>query len=65
MKCYAWNGVLSYVRFDDPNRGIDLNAFNEFPRAFSSDGVMDYGKAIKASLEKRLVAQKFKKLEVI
>lgn len=65
MKCYAYNGVLSYVRFDDPRRGIDLNALDYFPQAFRSDGTMDYPRALRESLKKRIGDKKFKELEVL
>lgn len=66
MKAFAWNGVLSYVRFDDKKRAIDLSAIDEFPRAFDKDGVMDYAKALRASLEKRLARPgQIKDIEVL
>lgn len=65
MKAYSWNGVLSYVRFTEKNRAIDLNAIDEFPKAFSPDGSMDYRKALRASLLKRIGDKKFKELEVL
>lgn len=54
VKAYAYNGVISYLIQQDKKRPLDLEALNELPRAFSTDGVMDYTKALKASLEKRL-----------
>ncbi len=66
MKAFAWNGVLSYIRFDDAKRSIDLSALDEFPRAFNADGSMDYTRALKASLEKRLARPgRVKELEVL
>lgn len=57
MKCYSYNGVLSYYRSDDVKRPIDLTTIEMFPRAFSPDGSMDYNKALKASLEKQLTGR--------
>lgn len=65
MKAYSYNGVVSYIRFDDPKRGIDLNALDEFPKAFRPDGTMDYEKALRASLKTRLKEKKFDKIEVV
>lgn len=65
MKAYAYNGVLSYVRFDDPKRGIDLGALDEFPKAFDAEGQMDYSKALRAALEKKLKVRRFGELEIL
>jgi len=54
MKAYSHNGVLSYMRSTDSKRPFDLNAIDEFPKAFSKDGKMDYAKALRAKLEKEL-----------
>jgi hypothetical protein len=58
LKSYAWNGVVSYIRSDETNRPIDLSVIDELPRAFDSNGRMDYAKALKATLEKKLQAKK-------
>lgn len=65
MKCFSYNGVLSYVRFDDPRRGIDLNAIDFFPKAFHPDGRMDYPKALRMALERRMNVKKYKEVEVL
>lgn len=54
MKAYSWNGVISYVKFDDPKRPLNLMSLDEIPRAFNRDGTMNYKKALKSSLEKML-----------
>jgi hypothetical protein len=51
MKAYSWNGVVSYLRAK-ALRPFDLSAVDEFAKAFSPEGVMDYDKAIKKRLEK-------------
>lgn len=58
MKVYAYNGVLSYIKSDNKARPLDLAAIDEFPKAFSRDGRMDYGKALKLRLEKALKTKK-------
>lgn len=58
MKAYSANKVISYVRFDDRRRGIDMAALNEIPKAFSADGVLDYPKALRLTLENRLKSRK-------
>ena len=59
MKCYAWNGVLSYLKIEEPGRVIDLNAIEQFPRAFDAKGHVDYVKALKISLGKTLAKNKY------
>lgn len=51
IKVYSFNGVLSYLKAPD-YRPFDLNAIDEFPKAFDKDGTMDYSKALKARLIK-------------
>jgi hypothetical protein len=65
VKTYAANGVVSYIRFDDKRRGIDLDALNEIPRAFSPTGHFDYTKALRLTLEKKLEAKSFKRTEAL
>lgn len=54
MKVYTFNHVLSYIRREDIKRPIDLQALQEFPRAFDSAGRFDYNKALKLRLMKAL-----------
>lgn len=54
MKSYAWNSVVSYVRSEETNRPIDLNALDYLAQTFNPKGQMDYSAALKNSLEKRL-----------
>lgn len=61
MKAYSYNGVVSYIRAPDRNRPFDLNAVDEFPKAFDKNGVMNYAKALKEKLRK--VMAKSGKLE--
>lgn len=66
LKSYSFNGVISYVRFDDPQRPIDLNALDELPKAFDPNGKLDYSRALKATLEKRLKSKgRFTTLSVL
>lgn len=65
MKAYSHNKVVSYVRFDDSRRGIDLSALDEIPRAFTSHGTLDYPKALRITLEKKLKSRKFDTVEVL
>jgi len=65
VKTYSGNGVISYVRFDDKRRGIDLDALNEIPRAFSATGQLDYTKALRLTLEKKLALKNFKRTEAL
>lgn len=51
IKVFSFNGVLSYLKAQD-YRPFDLNAIDEFPRAFEKDGTMNYTKALKARLQK-------------
>lgn len=51
IKVYASNGVLSYLRASD-YRPFDLSALNEFPKAFNTDGTLNYEKALRLRLEK-------------
>lgn len=60
MKAYSYNGVLSYVRFDDPKRPIDMSSLNEIPRAFDRRGTLHYNRALLLTLQKKL---RVKKLE--
>ena len=54
MKAYSYNGVVSYMRAPSESRPFDLNAIDEFPRAFDKNGKMDYSRALKMSLEKMM-----------
>lgn len=65
LKAYSYNGALTYIRFDDKKRGIDLNAIDELARAFRPDGTLDYTKALKESFSKRLTVKQYKKLTVL
>lgn len=66
LKAYSWNQVVSYVRFLDKNRVLDMTAIDEIPMAFSKDGTLDYNLALKRTLEKRLAkGRRFKEVEVL
>lgn len=54
MKTFCYNGVLCYMRAMDIKRPFDLDSINEFPRAFDKNGQMNYAKALRATLEKKL-----------
>lgn len=58
MKSYSWNGVVSYIRSEEANRPIDLSVIDELPKAFDTNGHMDYAKALKVTLEKKLAQKK-------
>jgi hypothetical protein len=64
LKSYSFNGVISYVHFTD-KRAIDMAALNELPRAFNADGTLDYSKALRVALEKRLSLKQGEKVEVL
>lgn len=63
IKSLSWNGVLSYVNFQGTGRKLDLDAISEIPKAMGADGVMNYGKALRATLEKKLGSKRFSELE--
>lgn len=65
LNAYSFNGVVSYVRFDDSRRGIDMDSLNEIPRAFTKDGHMDYTKALRETLKKKLALKRFEDLELV
>lgn len=65
IKSYSFNGVISYVRFDDARRGVSIEALDELPRAFRSDGTLDYDRALRVSLEKKLGMKATRQLEVL
>lgn len=66
LKSYSSNGVVSYVRFDDKKRSIDMDALNEIPRSFNSDGSLDYNRALKSALTKKLKScRKFDDVELV
>lgn len=54
MKSYSWNKVISFVRSKDIKRPIDIAVLDYLPKTFNVDGEMDYAKALKAMLEKKL-----------
>lgn len=58
MKSFSWNKVVSFVRSADINRPIDLETMDYLAQAFSPDGVMDYNKALRMKLEKKLIGHK-------
>lgn len=65
VKSYSSNGVLSYIRLE-PGRTVDLHALEEFPMAFSPKGRLDYKRALKRALIKRLhTPGRFKELEIL
>lgn len=64
-KTLSGANVMGYIRFDDPKRGLSVAALNEIPRAFAEDGVIDYPKALLASLQKKLTVKKYRDLEVV
>ncbi len=64
MKSYAYNGAITYVRFDDKRRRLDLNAVNRLAEAFSPSGHLNYNAALRSSLVERLKSrQPIKELE--
>ena len=65
LKSLSWNGVLSYVNFSDTRRALDLNAIEEIPKALSPSGHMDYKKALKLALLKRLEKKRYPVLELV
>lgn len=58
MKSYAWNHVVSFVRSVDINRPIDISCLDYLAKSFNSDGSMDYPRALKEMLEKKLKGTK-------
>lgn len=66
LKVLSYNHVVSYLRSEDTNRPFDMEALNEIPRAFKADGTIDYNKALKLSLEARLLKSgRIKNLEIL
>ena len=65
IKTLSWNGVLSYVNFHGTRRALDLSTIEEIPRAITPTGHMDYKKALRITLEKKLGEKRFKELEVL
>jgi hypothetical protein len=65
LKSLSSNGVLSYVNTEPLKRKIDLDVIEEIPRAMGIDGSMDYPKAMRLMLQKKLESKKFKKMERI
>ncbi len=65
LKAYSANGVISYIRFQDRRRAIDMNALDEIARAFTPSGTLNYDKALRAALQKRsqAKARRFDSLE--
>lgn len=59
MKAYSGNGVLSYLVSSDRKRPFDLQAIDEFPKAFDKNGTMNYEKALKERLKKALFNKTF------
>jgi hypothetical protein len=53
IKTYSYNHIVGYLRANS-YRPFDLSAIDEFPRAFDKSGMMNYNKALKAALEKKL-----------
>lgn len=51
-KFYSSNGVISY--YSSETGKIDLNAIEMIPRCFNPDGTVDFDKAVKESILKRL-----------
>lgn len=62
VKALSANGVLSYLNLEG-KRKIDLAAIEELPKAFNRDGSLDYPKALKATLEKKLGTKYFNELQ--
>jgi hypothetical protein len=54
FKAYSPNGVVSYYKSPDPRRLIDITALNAIPLAINGRGVVDYPRALRASLIERL-----------
>lgn len=62
IKAYSYNKVMTYIRFlPEDNRKIDMGALMEIARAFNSKGVLEYDKALKASLIQRLKEKRTRK----
>lgn len=64
LKVLSWNRVLSYVNFTG-DRKLDLDALSEIPKAISPDGTMDYKKALRVTLQKKLGQKRFEELEML
>lgn len=62
MKLFTFNGIVCYLRRTELQRPFDLNAVDEFHRAFDKNGKLDYDKALKFRLEK-FMAQRGKSAE--
>lgn len=59
MKAYSYNNVVSYMKAEDKQRPFDLNAVDEFPRAFDKSGTMSYAKALRTQLMKVMAKKGF------
>ena len=65
VKTYSYNGVISYIKFEDSSRPFNMDAIDEIPKAFKKDGTLNYPKALKAALERKLKNRRFKEVEFI
>lgn len=66
MKVYHFSKAITYIRFEDSNRTIDLNCIKEFSTSFKSDGTLEYEKALEKRFEKlNILNKKYKKIEVL
>lgn len=57
IKIYSSNGVLSYMKKDTGGK-LDLNMIEMIPHSFNQTGAIDWNKAAKLSLEKKLGLEK-------
>lgn len=62
MKCFTSNGVLSYILAKE-NRPLSMDAIQDFPKAFSPDGKLNYDKALRIQLTKRFEKRGYMKEE--
>lgn len=66
VKVLSYNHVVSYLRSCDTNRPFDIAALNEIPRAINANGTLNYDKALRLSLEARLLKSgRIKNLEIL
>lgn len=54
VKLFTWNKVVAYIRAEEINRPIDLDAIQMMVQAFNEDGTMNYTEALRATLIKTL-----------
>jgi hypothetical protein len=54
FKSYAHNGVVSYVRLDDPRDALSLAAFDMIPQSVSAKARFEYAPRAQKAVEKLL-----------